>query len=141
MIVRPKVIKSAFLLLALSSCSKAQDILLDKSESLCRAAIREKLINPETAEFYDFKPGVKTAYGNSVLRNSMDEFQRQYPGMDGQAILLMALQRVMDYGNKRDITFHSIRVKSAGRLGNKITSEMQCASSLSSCDCQKTVEE
>lgn len=122
------------LALTLSGCDNAPRL-----EQLCQADIKSRLINPETAEFFEFEPiessqaerlwfewslqgrGVKQSdawrYGGAV-----DEFKA-------------VAKKIIDEFKAEGAEFRSYRVKADSRVGMTGTSHHVCAASENECGC------
>lgn len=96
------------LLLLLPACA-------GNEQRLCEAHIKEQLLNPETAEFFDFDKVNDDALANDYRFKYMkDDIGKENPSdIDGKA--------------KPGTTFFRMRLRAEGVVGNKITQFPFCA--------------
>lgn len=122
--------------LIVSGCSYLES---SKEERVCRAFIESVTLNPETLEFYDFRPfsgdelrkmtGVDTSF-----ELAMDE--------EGHAAVSDAIDQTTESVDRMsEITgmqSYLFRVKSEGRLGNLVTIQYTCSVKDDFCYCAET---
>ncbi len=105
------VLITAFLI---SSCAKP-------GESICKESIKETLLNPETAKFYDYSiVSLEDKLSSVPVTRSNDG------SISGQ------FKDVITNGN---LKYSKVRVRADGQLGNKVTSTMSCQFDNKSCSC------
>jgi hypothetical protein len=101
--------------------------------------VKETLLNPETAEFFEFEQSVEEGFKLGVLTSETKKWEEiagdWYSGRDefvATEAAKAAKERVNSLGSAK---FYSLRVKAEGKLGNKITSELECAVKDGGCEC------
>lgn len=106
-----RVILLAIVTGSLSACASQE-------EKLCRTSVKATLLNPETAEFSDFRK-----YSNKEIE--ADEFLSHMPEiMEGTV-------------PTKGASYYRMRVRADGEIGNKITKLNFCAidAKRTSCSC------
>jgi len=102
-------------------------------EAACETNIRSTLLNPETAEFHEFRPltdadfqsSVATAFGHT-------------PGSSEARIVEGTLTRIRQMADTVGADLYIVRTRAEGRLGNRITDNFICMAdpnSDSNCQC------
>jgi hypothetical protein len=93
----------------LAGCSSAE-------EKLCRAHITERLLNPETASFSDFKPVSTAEIGElGALKEATIKLSNSIP--------------------LQGASYYQMRVRADGELGNKVTKIEFCGVDGQKADC------
>lgn len=113
----------------LSSCGPSIDAEVDP-RAKCEADVREDLLNPETAEFYDFAPIDAETFKAAVIQSL--ESDQYYVAGDA---LVEHETRMIDMAQR----LYRMRVRAEGKLGNTITSAAYCkqpSASMDMCDCE-----
>lgn len=111
------------LTLALHGCSPTE-----KMKKSCEASIKGGLINPETAEFFEFDEVSKEAF----IRVSMANNQSSATPEQLRANLSRYWdEEIIGKGSKAFV----FRYKAEGRLGNKITQQALCLADDKACVC------
>jgi hypothetical protein len=118
--------------LALCACSATEKI-----EQTCQASLKDTLVNPETAKFFEFTP-IKRAeaerlfYLGALKMRGTNESEVKYrygTGTD-QQFKDIANTAVSSYD-----AFHTYRVKAESRVGLKVTATYMCLSKEDECSC------
>lgn len=110
-------------------CSKA-----DELRATCEANVRQTLINPETAEFYDFRPLTDSDFQRSVASSFGSEYEKA--GDMAEDITGSTLANIRKTAELVGADLHIVRTRAEGRLGNRITNDFICmAGSPSNCQC------
>lgn len=110
-------------LACLAGCSDAHH-----AQDLCESYVKQQLINPETAQFFEFKEVSEQAW----LDQSMSHWN--YTGAERQQAI-RNLEQMWDEGARKGIKAYSLRYKAQGRLGNLITSFSLCTANKDACVC------
>ncbi len=110
----------------------------ERMEGVCVSKIRSTLMNPETAEFHDFRTIEASEYVDSFLAGTAAG-SGQPTTPTSQAAVEVAMHNI----NKQnpESTYHSVRVRAEGKLGNKITSQMICMADKGDCACSDPVRD
>lgn len=114
---------------SVSSCGPAIDAEVDP-RAMCEADVKEDLLNPETAEFFDFAPVDAGAFKAAVIPSI--EADQYYVAGDA---LVEHEMRMIDMAQR----LYRMRVRAEGKLGNTITSAAYCkqpSASMEMCDCR-----
>ena len=112
---------------------------LSQNERLCRESVKSEHINPETVEFYEFGSSDRSQYISARSKESADSISSQRPDFDRSDVEQTTYGVVSENVDKlKSPTFHTLRIKADGKLGNKITSVMQCIVSEGTCSCSAT---
>lgn len=134
------------------------DIGMDVSSSdevVCQSAIKSSLINPETVEFFEFKPVSKESYLSKIEQDAREVAQKELlssnfgSGLSGNYALaaeMMANRIISEHVseavshekvriNRDGLRTFTYRVKAEGQLGNKITSVQYCSLNDTACTC------
>jgi hypothetical protein len=120
--------------LAVAACNGA-----DSQARLCQASIKETLLNPETAEFYEFTSiDQETAErrfvdGLAKARNVNPQDRHSYPGMFEYWDKL-ASDTMSETAGKGG-AFKVLRMKAENQVGQKVTQEFVCAATKDDCGC------
>jgi hypothetical protein len=121
----------------LSSCQSQPS--LGVAEKACRDTITASLLNPESVEFFEFQESSRDAYRRASVDEQVREVASLRPEASEGLIRSVATQVVSEsVSGMPKAKFHSLRVKAEGKLGNKVTSVMQCAVEDTSCRCAAT---
>jgi hypothetical protein len=116
-----------------SGCSN-----VSSEERLCRTSVSATLLNPETAEFHDFKQMSPSEFERAASQMAMDA-RAVSAGQDlveQNRASFEAVGREMAQGlSAKGASFYSLRVRADGRLGNKVTALQLCAASKGECSC------
>jgi hypothetical protein len=124
-------------------------------ETSCKADILGNLLNPETAQFFEFVPVGRESYleaYRAMLDSEVrDEVSKMNvgAGLEGvfaqgmaasaEAIISKNVYEGVDKERARlgseDLQTYTFRVKAAGKLGNVITSNEYCSAKGSACTC------
>lgn len=121
-------------LFVLSACSGTS-----AEERLCRANVSSGLLNPETAEFYEFQRVDRPAFEEFLTEAALKG--RGVVGRDRirYADAIPQFRRVAEETatsmERNGATFRRFRVKADDRLGQTVTSIYFCAVSASQCSC------
>ena len=124
------------LIASLSACTREA-----RMASTCQAHIRHNLINPETAQFFDYKPMSTDKYRVALLNSYWREHdvlpadRAQYNQEGAQQASEMA-----DRLAKLKTSFYSYRVKASSRVGNTVTDNYACAILPDDCICIQSDE-
>ena len=116
---------------AISSCGAG-----NTAKALCEATIKSELINPETAQFFDFGPASvvdwREGVANYIWKQKGVPFnERGNYGNQMDGAIASAQNVVMEYNP----TFHSTRVKADSKLGLLVTATYVCAADKEGCAC------
>lgn len=124
-------------------------------EQQCKASITSTLINPETAEFFEFSPSTPSSYIVEFEREFRESLESAVSEMNlGSGLYgvyaesmasstdLIISRRVSEAVSAErtrlsapNIKTFSYRMKADGRLGNTITSTQYCVVDANSCSC------
>jgi len=116
--MRSKIAAAAVAMsLLVSGCSGAD-------KAMCEASLKESLLNPETAEFYDFTSISKSDAGRMVAGDLASDY-------DGAAATAVSEETQSQFDRKMDeqfpnAKFYRLRVRAEGPLGNTITKNQMC---------------
>jgi len=115
----------------LTGCSKSS-----KEETQCRANISKGLLNPETAEFHDFRTTNVAALRSAVEEAFWEErsVAKSDRGNYGTQVTEIVDDLIKNLTSKTD-AYYSMRVRAEGRIGNKVTSNYVCVVNAGKCAC------
>lgn len=91
----------AMLAMSVAGCSSAK-------EKLCRTDIEQTLLNPETAQYSEFRPLTAQDLKDNELWSGMSDIMKSIIPKDGAS-------------------YATMKVRAEGKLGNVITSRQFCA--------------
>jgi hypothetical protein len=111
------------LMLALYGCSPTEDM-----RKSCEASIKGGLLNPETAEFFEFDEVSKEAFIRVSMANNQSA---STPEQLKTSLARYWDEQIVGKGSKAFV----FRYKADGRLGNKITQQALCLADGTSCVC------
>lgn len=103
-----------------------------KSEKICLSSIKDNLINPETAEFFEFSDISMEKFGQLTGDRNSSSYEGSAADVVRSETSRILKEKMADFPNA---TFHSVRVKADGKIGNKITQNMLCVSLPEGCQC------
>lgn len=98
------------------------------AEQLCEGYIKKQLINPETAQFFEFKELSKQAW----VDVSMSHWN--YTGAEREQAI-RNLEQMWDRTASGGTKVYTLRYKAQGRLGNTITNFSMCTAKKDACYC------
>jgi len=107
-----KLTGSLCLLVLLTACTSKEQ----KEQQMCEANFKEALLNPETAEFHDFKEISALEVEQSFWLSATSKSLVRETWQD------MKEEKVPEPGS----TFYQMRVRADGQMGNKITKPVLC---------------
>ncbi len=114
----------ALMAVVLASCG-------ERAEAICQASLAKNLLNPETAEFRDFRE-IDQAQFIAGLTNGLEaKAGRLLPNKPAAD---QALQQ--ELSKAVDIKFYGFRLRAEGKLGNKITKQQVCYVNEGECSCR-----
>ncbi len=118
-------------MIALGSCASGSP-----EKALCEAAIKDQLINPETAQFFDFAPATvgdwREGVANYIWKERGISFnERGNYGKQLDEAIASAQNVVMPFKPR----FHTMRVKADSKLGLLVTANYVCAAAEGECAC------
>lgn len=119
-----RIFAAGALIAAITGCSSAD-------ERLCKVSLKASLLNPETAQFYDFKT-IDIAMFMQGLSDGLEAKHGRSPPNKAQAAKMLTEK----FEQAPDIKLYSVRVKADGVLGNKITKMQVCIVNEGECSCQ-----
>lgn len=115
----------------LSSCSN-----ISPDEKLCRANISSGLMNPETAEFYDFAKLSEPTAIEVFHEFRSNAYKTKFTNLQfNDAVMRQVSANQVTYWNKEGGYWASVRVRAEGRLGNRITDNYLCMGNHETCQC------
>lgn len=122
--------------LAITACSSNANLV-------CEAEITKSLLNPETAEFFDWSQSTADEFRTGVMNMAWNErnvlpSERWRYGEFEEAIGEQIDTEVMS--NLKDASFSKTRVKADSRMGLKVTSHYVCAKTDEGCLCTSSDE-
>ena len=136
MVAKPTIATGAFLLLALGGCSAAT-----RDEKLCKANIRESLINPETAQFFEFAPidvqAFRAGVENWAWKDHDVSKSDRYKFGDQ---LKEAIDDTVRAATADEAKTYSFRIKAESKIGLTVTSSYVCAAKKDECACLSSEE-
>lgn len=119
-----------------SGCSES-----NKIEQLCQANIEASLINPETAQFFEFSPiseraAVDRFYegGLKMRGTNSGEVAERY-GAETQKLFRETAEEAIGGMAKEGAGFFEYRVKAGSRLGLTVTTTYTCGGNTEECAC------
>jgi hypothetical protein len=129
--MRFATILTLFPFFALGSCGAGS-----QEKALCEARIKGELINPETAQFFDFTPATERDWREGVAnymwkRKGITFNERGNYGNQMDGAIASAQNVVMEYNP----TFHTMRVKADSKVGLLVTANYVCAADKEGCAC------
>jgi len=137
---RSKTIPLAALCLSASGCDGGLDAP-GGLENSCRESVTGQLLNPETAEFFDFSESSASSY----LRAHRD-WWRKATVVDGwveprmrllaEEMLLKEVRKESERISRDGVSLHSIRVRHENASGQRVTEVVQCSSTQGQCVCR-----
>jgi hypothetical protein len=103
---------------------------------LCQADIRTALINPETAQFFEFETINQATFRRGVenLVWKQHNVSRSERGRFGNQ-LDQPIDEIVRTATERDAQFRSYRVKADSRVGLTVTTNYACAIAEGQCAC------
>lgn len=108
-----KILTFPVLIALLGGCASSE-------QRLCEAEIKSTLINPETADFYDFHQISDDDLAKSELYSSIKNVVA--PVKEGDRV-------------KPGSTFYEFRMRAEGELGNTITNKVFCVADPKKTEC------
>jgi hypothetical protein len=129
--MRFATILTLFPFFALGSCGAGS-----QEKALCEARIKGELINPETAQFFDFTPATERDWREGVANYIWKEkgvpfHERGNYGSQLDDGIARSQNVVMEFKP----TFHKVRVKADSKLGLLVTANYVCAANKDDCAC------
>lgn len=122
------------LIFVLAGCSQG-----GANQRLCEKSVKESLINPETAEFMEFKT-VPLTEASDLLKNYMVKAVMEKDPRIAEYGLGSSVESDASNSVKTILegvsSTYVMRMKAEGKLGNKITSNQLCMISENDCSCQ-----
>ena len=105
----------------------------DSERRMCETAIKQSLLNPETAEFLDFMPIHQDNYVQLAAPVELRKNER-FTGDLAVSSVRREIRKI------RAKEFYILRVRAERKLGNKVTSRMACAAGDTNCSCVEIEE-
>jgi hypothetical protein len=123
-VIAVRFLTSLALILTTTACANAD-------ERLCQTSLKLSLLNPETAEFFDFKAIDLPLFVQGIGAGAEAKLGRSLPNKtEADKTLTEKLKEAPE------AKFYSVRVKADGAMGNKITKMQVCFTNEGECSCR-----
>ena len=119
-----RAVVTASIVLILGACGS-------RAESVCKASIKDTLLNPETAQFLDFE-SISKGTAKYAMSKSLASEHELPSGMTSSIV-----EGALDKGEKSagNLEYYRVRVRAEGKLGNTVTQQNICILASDGCAC------